>query len=164
VGKPIEPTTFVGDLEAFLGLPPSAPPAMPEQAPAVSPVEPHARVLVVDDSRNNRDLMEHTLGGFGYAVTLAKNVNDALALATQSPPDLILSDLHMPNEDGYAFLRAVKATPTLAAVPFVFISSSVWGDKDSLKALALGASRFILRPIEPTSLIREIASFLPQPR
>jgi two-component system cell cycle response regulator len=84
-------------------------------------------------------------------------------LATLTP-DLILSDLHMPGEDGFNFIRRVKDDPRLAALPFLFISSSVWGEKDRETALALGVTRFLLRPIEPHVLIDEIARCLPARR
>jgi CheY-like chemotaxis protein len=84
----------------------------------------------------------------------------ALDLVQGFVPDLILSDLHMPNRDGFSLLKTVKADERLSAVPFIFISSSVWGDKDRNLALELGAARFILRPIEPQALLAEIGVVL----
>ena len=77
-------------------------------------------------------------------------------------PDLILSDLHMPGEDGFNFVRRVKADPRLATLPFVFISSSIWGEADRERAIALGITRFLLRPIEPQALVDEVAACLPR--
>jgi len=168
ISKPIEPEKFVAEVEGFLKNKPG-PSQQRQQAwqppePAAAPVAKYASVLVVDDSPNNRDLIEHTLGAFGYAVTAAENVADALALARSAAPDLIISDLHMPAQDGFFFLRAVKSDAGLAAIPFVFVSSSVWGDKDAARAMEMGARRFLQRPIEPQKLLHEIRLILPPPR
>ena len=168
ISKPIEPEKFINEVEAFLrGTPKLSPEphiAWAPSEPAAAPMAKFARVLVVDDSPSNRDLIEHTLGAFGYIVTVAESVADALVLARRAPPDLIISDLHMPDHDGFSFLQAAKGDAGLAAVPFVFVSSSVWGDKDALKAMQMGARRFLQRPIEPQALLREIRAILPPPR
>lgn len=118
------------------------------------------RILVVDDSHINRELIRSTLEPLGYQVIFAPNVEQGLALARQVFPDLILSDLHMPNQDGFIFITRLKSDSWLSQIPFVFLSSSVWGEKDRMKGLSLGAVRFLLRPIEPQQLIREIEECL----
>ena len=168
ISKPIEPEQFVREVEGFLkdrsGAVREPHTDWPLPAPLAAPMATFAGVLVVDDSPNNCELIAHTLGAFGYAVSVAENVADGLALARCAAPDLIISDLHMPGEDGFAFLDALKSDAGLAAIPFVFVSSSVWGDKDSLKALKMGAVRFLQRPIEPQLLLREIRAILPPPQ
>jgi two-component system cell cycle response regulator len=77
-------------------------------------------------------------------------------LAHQHGPELILSDVHMPGKDGYELIKAVKDDEQLRAIPFVFISSTVWGESDRRTGLALGAVKFILRPIEPLALLAEV--------
>src|SRR5512134_2009320 len=114
------------------------------------------RILVVDDTYINREVIRSTLEPLGYEVILATNAEEGLALARQVSPDLILSDLHMPRQDGFMFIMSVKSDPSLRQIPFVFLSSSVWGEKDQRKGLSLGAVRFILRPIEPQELLREV--------
>jgi two-component system, cell cycle response regulator len=117
-------------------------------------------ILVVDDSYVNRELLRSILEPCGYRVTLAPSVREALAQARQTPPDLIISDLHMPDQDGFMFISTIKSDPWVSRIPFVFLSSSVWGEKDKLAGLKLGAVRFILRPIEPQELLREIKQCL----
>jgi two-component system cell cycle response regulator len=167
ISKPIEPEKFVGEVEAFLhdtgGVRRTARTAWPAPAPREAPLGKFARVLVVDDSSTNRDLIEHTLSPFGYEVTTAETVSQGLALARRQPPDLIVSDLHMPMTDGFEFLKTLKAEARLAEIPFIFLSSSVWGDKDGIKAMELGANRFLQRPIEPQTLLREVTAILPLP-
>lgn len=117
-------------------------------------------ILVVDNAPVNLELVRSTLEPFGYDIHAANSVPEALALARERPPDLILSDLHMPGQDGFDFIRAVKADPHLSAIPFIFISSTIWREKDRTDGLALGAERFIIRPVEPQALLREIRACL----
>jgi DNA-binding response OmpR family regulator len=61
---------------------------------------------------------------------------------------------------GYEFLRAVKADPQLRTIPFIFITSTMLEEKDRAKGLALGAARFLMRPLEPEALLAEIRACL----
>ncbi len=79
-------------------------------------------------------------------------------------PDLVVSDLHMPEQDGFALLRQIKAIPRLANIPFVIISSTAWGGKDRTTAQQLGAARFLLRPIEAQLLLDEIRACILESR
>src|SRR5712691_11023715 len=151
ITKPIIPEEFVGQVEAFLR------PAAPAQAP---PLSSGARILAVDNSPVNLSLVRSTLEPFGYQVTTADSVKEALALVRRNPPDLILSDLHMPEADGYDFLKIVKTDPQLRSIPFAIISSTVWRETDPTVALSLGAAKFILRPIEPDHLVAEVEDAL----
>jgi CheY-like chemotaxis protein len=117
-------------------------------------------ILIVDDVHINRELLRSLLEPSGYQVTLATSVEAGLAQARQDPPDLIISDLHMPDQDGFTFIINIKSEPSLSQIPFVFLSSSVWGEKDKLKGLSMGAVRFILRPIESQQLLRELEECL----
>lgn len=166
ITKPIDPERVVGELDAFLpahlrGSLPNSGHADSDAANAAPARAKHTAILVVDDSPTNRELIYQTLTPCGYDVRLAESVHDAMHQLDTFVPALILSDLHMPGEDGFNFIRRVKDTPRLANLPFVFISSSVWGDKDRDTALALGITRFLLRPIEPHTLIDEISRCLP---
>lgn len=165
ITKPIDPELVVSEIDSFLprhlrGSAPSS--GYVDSGPAAAaPAKARlAAILVVDDAPTNRELIYQTLTPCGYDVRLAESVPDAMQQLRDLTPDLILSDLHMPGEDGFNFIRRVKDDPRLAALPFVFISSSVWGDRDRETALALGISRFLLRPIEPQQLIDEITRCL----
>src|SRR6185503_1026279 len=113
-------------------------------------------ILVVDNSPVNLALASSTFEPFGFQIVAANGVREALDLARGRRPDLILSDVHMPGQSGYDFLRAVKDDAGLKDIPFVLISSTVWGDAERQMGLARGADAFILRPIEPQALIDEI--------
>jgi two-component system cell cycle response regulator len=100
----------------------------------------------------------------GFEVLTTDTVKQALEMAKQLSPDLLLSDVHMPGQNGFDFIRAVKADPQLRSIPFVFISSTVLLESDRSLAFALGASKFIERPVEPLALLAEIQDCLGQRR
>lgn len=162
IAKPITPEIFVGQVEAFLqpihqSRPYVAPP-LTQSAPKKAG---NLTILVVDNSSVNIDLARSTLEPFGYEIISAKSVQTALKLARQSPPDLILSDLHMPGENGYDLIKAIKQDRRLSQIPFVFISSTIWAQKDIEAGLEMGADEFITRPIDPERLVEKIRSHLP---
>jgi two-component system cell cycle response regulator len=164
ISKPIDPQNFVGQVDSYLsveqrGVEPRRQICDETHAPAAR-LPSRARIVVVDDSPTNCELIYQTLRPSGYDVVAMGSVHAALQLLQTMLPDLILSDVHMPGEDGFHFVRQVKSDPRLAAIPFVFISSSVWGEQDREAALKLGVTRFLLRPIEPQALLIEIAASL----
>jgi two-component system cell cycle response regulator len=164
ISKPIDPETFVAEADTFLAAGQRG--ALPRDRHAAAPPSEQAQraalgtLLVVDDSPTNRELIEQTLAPFGFDVRLAASVSAAMEMLAEAVPDLILSDLHMPEQDGFKLIRQVKADARLRDVPFVFISSSIWGEGDRERALALGVSRFLLRPIEPQALLGEVSACL----
>jgi two-component system cell cycle response regulator len=162
IAKPINPETFVRQMEAFLpaaghGAQPWA--ATAEHAIPVRPVSRHT-LLVVDNLSVNLDLARVIFEPHGYEVLTADCMAQGLALARERPFDLILSDVCMADGSGYEFIQAVKADPRLRAIPFVFITSTMLEAKDRAKGLALGAAKFLMRPIEPLALLAEIAACL----
>jgi two-component system, cell cycle response regulator len=160
ISKPINPETFMQQVKPFLRTAPRAvtsQPTLPATFPAALK---HTTILVLDNNLVNLRLSHSILEPFGYEVIDAHDVDEALALALEDRPDLIMSDVHMPVKDGFDFIRAVKADPQLSSIPFVFISSTLWGERERVVCLALGADRFILRPVEPQALVAEIESCL----
>lgn len=169
IGKPIEPVTFVGQIEQF--LPPAlhaqrlaeaecAPAAESITAAETAPPLNRATILVVDDSPVNRELIRSTLQPFGYTLQFAEDVQQGWQRAQSGSFDLILCDLHMPDEDGFSFIRRLRADPRLAEIPFMFLTASSGCDSDAVRALALGAARFLRRPIEPQALLDHIETCL----
>ncbi len=162
LAKPITPETFVQQIEGFLSSTRSYPPSrfadpLPEAARHSIRL---GKVLVVDNVQANLDLACSILEPSGYEVTAASGAREGLEKADRHPPDLILSDVCMSEGSGYDFIRAVKANTRLAGIPFVFITSSMLEEKDRERGLALGAARFLFRPIEPQELLAEIEACL----
>ena len=118
------------------------------------------KILVVEDNEDSRVLLESLLEANGYEVESAENGKIALALATHRPPDLIISDILMPEMDGYVLCRAVKADEQLRAIPFIFYTATYTDPSDEKLAMDLGASRFIVKPMEIDAFLIEIKTVL----
>lgn len=114
------------------------------------------KIMVVDDNVENRYLLEVLLKAHGHTVVLAENGLEALEALRREPVGLIISDILMPRMDGYRLCREAKQDERLRDIPFVFVTSSYTEEKDERFALALGAERFIRRPIEPDVFMRII--------
>jgi signal transduction histidine kinase len=117
-------------------------------------------ILIVDDIAENLYLLDVLLRGNGFAVQSATNGEEALLLARQHPPDLIVSDILMPVMDGYALCREWRADERLKAIPFIFYTATFTEKKDEELALSLGAERFVIKPQEPDVLMEIIRSVL----
>ena len=118
------------------------------------------RILVLDDNPTNLDVIRATLEPNGYEVLTTTDMKEALQLVATSRPDVILSDLYLPDASGFEFLMKMKEDKVLPRIPFIVITSQSWNSADRASALALGADKFIKRPIEPAKLLREIAEAL----
>lgn len=164
IAKPIVPQTFVKQLEAFLDPDLNASPAPPAPPTTVqaTPATPNQRgtILALDNMPVNLKVLSSTLEPVGYTLLTAQRVQDALAIARQTAVDLIIADVHLARESGFDFLKAVQADSQLQSIPFVFLSSTMAPEKDRETALALGAAKMIVRPIEPQALLAEIANLL----
>lgn len=163
VFKPIDPLGFVPEIERFLAAEQrGAVPRRREDSKAQSKDVHGTRgnVLVIDDSPTNRELIFHTLTPFGYDVRLAATVAEALDFANAQRPDLVLSDLHMPEEDGFTLIRRLRADARFVGLPIILVSSSLWGANDRQTAAELGVARFLFRPLEPQTLISEVSRCL----
>jgi CheY-like chemotaxis protein len=119
-----------------------------------------ATILVVDNLPVNLELARSILVPSGYRVITADGLAAAITLARKPGCHLILSDVCINNESGFDFLRAIKADPQLQRIPFVLITSTMMDHKDHERGLAMGAARYLRRPMEPESLLAEIRACL----
>ena len=119
------------------------------------------KILIVEDNIDDRSLLRCTLENHGSEIVIeAGDGEQALAMAKQHKPDLIISDALMPHMDGFQFLRAVKMDPALKSIPFIFYSAVYTGFKEEELALSLGAEAFIVKPKEPKELWRSVTAIL----
>lgn len=109
-----------------------------------------ATVLVIDDERSARELIGNALMRENYSVVTADGGRDGLRLARERHPDAIVLDVIMPDLDGWAVLRQLKADAGLADIPVILVT--VLGDREM--GLALGAADYLTKPIEPNELVR----------
>src|SRR5271170_493273 len=82
-----------------------------------------ARILIVDDERHNRQLLEVMLSPEGFLLDIACSGEEALGIIAKQPPDLILLDIMMPGMDGYEVARRIKANPLTRSIPVVMITA-----------------------------------------
>ncbi len=118
-----------------------------------------ARILVVDDERQNRALLEAMLAPEGFDVWTASSGEEAIALVAQQPPDLILLDLMMPGMDGYDVARNVKGNPATRNIPIIMITAH--GDRDArMRGLGAGAEDFLSKPVDRAELSVRVKNLL----
>ncbi|MGA7910460.1 MAG: response regulator [Candidatus Dormiibacterota bacterium] len=101
-------------------------------------------VLVVDDALMVRELQRSMLERAGYAVRTASDGTAALEMLTHEPADLVVTDLEMPNMDGFVLTRSIRANAQLANIPVLIVSSHV-SQEDHLKGLDAGADAYIVK-------------------
>lgn len=119
-----------------------------------------ARILFCEDNPTIRRLLEVALRGSPYEVRIAPDGAAGLALAESWLPDLIVTDISMPDMDGFALVAAVRAHPALAAVPVLVMSATM--ERDKLQSIVeQGANGFLTKPFSPQSLRDAIAAHLP---
>jgi len=170
IPKPIAPETFVSDIETFLK------PGQQRSGIRVAAVEAgeaprrhlngqttqshRGTILVVDDVAANLELARSIFEPSGFNVRLAADVDSAMESATEHLPDLILSDVNMPRATGFELLLRIKADPRLRPVPVVLITGTSPQDMIADHALAIGATKFLRRPIDSDILLAEIENCL----
>ena len=106
---------------------------------------PPANILVVDDTPGNLVLLAARLGKKGHTVRPFLGGAEALEAAALEPPDLILLDINMPGMDGFEVCRRLKADPTLASIPVLFVTALI-DPKDKERAFAAGGVDYISKP------------------
>ena len=110
-----------------------------------------ARILIVDDERQNRQLLEVMLAPEGFDLRTAGNGEEALAMVARQPPDLILLDVMMPGMDGYEVTARIKADPATSNIPVVIVTAL--DDRNArMLGLTAGAEDFLTKPVDRAEL------------
>ena len=113
--------------------------------------------MVVDDDAGIRDIVALTLAKCGASVTVASSVQDALNLLPNLSPDVVVSDLAMPDMDGYEFIRRFRALSDGKGADVPAIALTAFGSlQDRDRALKAGFDRHLAKPIDPAELVRTI--------
>jgi class 3 adenylate cyclase len=122
-----------------------------------------SRILVVDDNASNRELLKRRLERQGHAVLLAGGGAQALTMTRETPVDLILLDLLMPDVNGFDVLRTLKADPARRDIPVIMISAL--NEIDSIvRCIEAGAEDYLAKPFDPVLLRARIGSSLEKKR
>lgn len=118
-----------------------------------------AKILIAEDERDIRDLVAFTLRFAGHEVVTASNGEEAVQMAPEANPDLILMDVRMPRMTGYEACRAIKANPKLKDIPIVFLSAK--GQESEIQTgLEVGAEEYLLKPFAPDQLTDRVKAIL----
>lgn len=115
-------------------------------------------ILVVDDSPDNLFLVQTILEEEGYEISLAEDGRVALDLIEQSPPDLVLLDVMMPEMDGFEVTKRIRENPKLPFMPILLITA--FDQPSVVKGLDSGADDFIRKPVEVDELLARVRSLL----
>jgi signal transduction histidine kinase/CheY-like chemotaxis protein len=156
-------SSFIVELPLALtqAPPPVAMPGPPRDSaqPAASDALEGVRCLVVDDDEDTRTMLALLLRAAGAKVEIAGSVASALQIAGGTPVDIVLSDVGMPGEDGYALIRQLRghANAPLRRVPAVAVTG-LSRPQDRVQLLRAGFQALLVKPVEPTELVALTAS------
>jgi len=117
------------------------------------------KILIAEDEPDIRDLVAFTLRFAGYEVVTCSNGEEAVELANNEVPDLILLDVRMPRLTGYDACKQIKETPELKDIPVVFLSAK--GQESEIQSgMDAGAEEYLLKPFAPDQLTDRVRSIL----
>ncbi len=141
-------------------------PLMPHQlatGPNINAAQPSlnlqgTRILVVDDDDHTREFLAVLLEMHGANVLATATASEALTTLTQFQPDILLSDIGMPDVDGYMLVRQIRTLPPEqgGTIPAIALTAYA-GEIDYQQAMAAGFQQHIPKPLEPTKLVEAIA-------
>jgi|GEM_PF-826017 PAS domain S-box-containing protein len=116
-------------------------------------------ILIAEDSRTQAQQLNHCLKNCGYTVTVTENGKQALSAAIQHRPDMVITDVVMPEMDGYQLCKEIKSLPALKDVPVILLTS-LSKPQDILQGLECGADSFIRKPYEDRYLLSRVEYIL----
>lgn len=137
---------------------PSRPPSGASEANGVGKKElARMRILVIDDDRSARQLLRKVLSQYGAEILEAESASEAIEMARSSIPDMILSDIGMPEEDGLSLIRRIRALPepSVAKTPAIALTAYA-RDEEMAEALRAGFDAHLSKPIQAATLLGRI--------
>jgi len=118
-----------------------------------------ARLLLVDDEPGLREAVQAYLEDSNFAVEVASNARDGWELLQQTNPDLVISDIMMPQVDGYQFLKQVREDPRYKALPVVFLTAKGM-TSDRIQGYQAGCDAYLSKPFDPDELVAIVTNLL----
>jgi CheY-like chemotaxis protein len=151
-------------VNAVSSTPLSADRTSPAEEPEANPALTGIRVLLVDDEADSREMMTSALETCGATVVAAASATEAIRALARAPVDVLLSDIAMPDKDGYELIREIRATRTtrIARVPAAAVTACVRED-DRQRALDAGFQMHLAKPVHPSALARAVAALARRP-
>ena len=117
------------------------------------------KILVIEDTADNRRIIRLLMERAGYAVVEAVNGAEGIEMAGRERPDLILMDIQLPVIDGYEATRRLKADPDLKAIPVIAVTSYALAG-DEAKTRAAGCDGYVAKPFSPKALLQLVQKFI----
>ena len=117
-------------------------------------------ILIVEDLKHVREMLEITLGFRGYEVLTANNGEEALKILMTTKPRLVITDILMPNMDGFSLVHQMRQMSTLSDVPIIFLSATYTKAEDYDFAEKLGADKFLKKPYNVDDLLMAVDTAL----
>ena len=114
-------------------------------------------ILVVDDTPANIDLLLSAIGDY-YEAAVALDGEEALSIASEEKPDLILLDVVMPGMDGLEVCRKLKQNPELSQIPVIFLSGND-SREEYKKGMEVGAVDYLSKPVDTVSLLEKLKQY-----
>jgi two-component system, cell cycle response regulator DivK len=121
------------------------------------------RILVIEDTDDNRRIFRDLLGPSGYELLEALDGEQGVAMAAAERPDLILMDIQLPIVDGYEATRRIKANPDLRHIPIIAVTSYALSG-DEAKSRAAGCDGYLAKPFSLQQVLDAVQNFLPLER
>ena len=117
------------------------------------------KILLVEDNEMNRDMLSRRLIRNGYAVVVAVDGEQGVAMAVSESPDIVLMDMSLPVLDGWSATRQLRADPATRDIPVIALTAhAMAGDRE--KALEAGCNDYDTKPVELPRLLGKIAALL----
>lgn len=117
------------------------------------------KILIVEDSKTQAAILRHLLTTAGYEVRVALNGREALDEVRKERPAIILTDIIMPEMNGYELCKALKSDPSTAEIPVILVTQ-LFDPGDVIQGLACGADNFIVKPYEEEYLLERVRDIL----
>ncbi|OKH33795.1 hypothetical protein NIES2101_39570 [Calothrix sp. HK-06] len=113
-------------------------------------------ILIVDDDKDTRELLAQIIEGYEAKVTTTASASEALSILFQLEPDILLSDIAMPQEDGYSLIRKIRSQPgDIQRIPAIALTAFA-REEDRKQALEAGFQQHLVKPVNPTELVSAV--------
>ena len=118
------------------------------------------KILTVDDSKTMREMIAFTLKNAGYEVVEAEDGSAALSMLDGAKVDAVITDLNMPNMNGFELIRALRANPSYKFTPILMLTTE-GDDSKKQEGKAAGATGWIVKPFNPEKLVEVVKKVCP---